>query len=129
MSKLKNLKQANINIHLKDLFLKWLDITSAFHNLTNQQKQVLGLLLYYHYKFKSEVTNTKILWKLVFDYDTKCKIKEELNIKDAVLQNILTKLRKDRIIVNNTITSAFIPDLEEGSKVFRIIFNFNIIHE
>lgn len=125
----KNLKQANINIHLKDLFLKWLEITSAFHNLTRQQKRVLSLLLYYHYKFKSEVTNTKILWKLVFDYDTKFKIREELGMKDSVLQNVLTKLRKDNIITNNVISPAFIPDLEPGSKMFRILFNFNIIHE
>lgn len=129
MSKIKNIKQANINIHLKDFFIKWLDITSAFHNLTTQQKQVLGLLLYYHYKFKLDITNTKILWKLVFDYDTKYKIREELNIKDAVLQNILSKLRKSNIIINNVITPAFIPDLEKGSKIFKVIFNFNIIHE
>ena len=45
----KNIKQANININLKDLFLKWLEITSVFHKLTTQQKQVLGLFLYYHY--------------------------------------------------------------------------------
>lgn len=129
MSKLKNIKQANINIQLKDLFLRWLDITSAFHNLTKQQKRVLSLLLYYHYNFKLEITNNKILWKLVFDYDTKAKIKEELGIKDSVLQNILTKLRKDKIINNNVISPAFIPALEPGSKVFKIIFNFNIIHE
>lgn len=129
MTKLKNIKQANINIQLKDLFLKWLEITSAFHNLTRQQKRVLSLLLYYHYSFKKEITNKKILWKLVFDYDTKAKVKDELGIKDSVLQNILTKLRKDNIIINNEISPAFIPDLEPDSKVFRILFNFNIINE
>jgi len=125
----KNVKQANINIHLKDLFLKWLQITSTFHSLTKQQSQVLALLLYYHYKFKQDITNSKILWKVVFDYDTKDLIKQELNMKDSVFRNILTKLRKLNIIKDNTITSAFIPDLSADSKEFKVIFNFNIINE
>lgn len=127
---MKNIKQADINIKLKDLFLKWLDITSSFHNLTSQQKHVLALFLYHHYKLKKEITNEKILWKLVFDYDTKALIKEELDLKNAGLQNILTLFRKRNIInEKNEITPVYIPALESGSKEFKIIFNFNIIHE
>ena len=126
---MNNTKQANINIKIKDLFFRWLEITSAFHNLTIQQKKVLGLLLYHHFRLKSEITNKKILWKLVFDYETKRLIKEELNIKDSVLQNILTKFRKIGVIKNNQITSTFIPDINKDSNNFKVIFNFNIIHE
>lgn len=119
-----------MNITLKDLFLKWLDITSSFHNLTNQQKQVLALFLYYHYKYKQEITNDKILWKLVFDYDTKLLIEKELGIKNAGLQNVLTLFRKRNIINDkNEITPTFIPNLEPGANDFKVIFNFNIIHE
>ena len=126
---MNNIKQANINIHLKDLFYRWLSITSDFHSLTKQQKKVLGLFLYHHYKLKQEITNNKILWKLVFDYDVKRQIKEDLDIKDSVLQNVISKLRKDKIIQDNKITPSFIPELEKGSKNFKVIFNFNIIHE
>jgi hypothetical protein len=126
---MNNVKQANINIHLKELFIRWLDITSAFHNLTKQQKQVLGLFLYYHYKYQKDITNNKILWKVVFDYDTRQEIKNELGIKDAVLQNILSKFRKDGIIKGGKIISTFIPELEQNSNNFKIIFNFNIINE
>lgn len=124
-----NIKKANINIALKDIFLKWLDITSSFHSLTNQQKKVLSLFLYYHYLYQKDISNNKILWKVVFDYETRHLIKEELKIKDAVLQNILTIFRKNNIIKNGKIAQTFIPVLEQGSKNFKIIFNFNIIHE
>lgn len=123
-----NTKQANINIKIKDLFTKWLEITNSFHSLTKQEIRVLGLLLYYHYNFKKDITNTTVIWKMVFDYETKKLIKEELGIKDSVLQNILSKLRKSGIIKNNRIISTFIPQLEVDSKNFIIIFNFNIIH-
>ena len=126
---MSNVKQANINIKLKDLFYRWLSITSDFHSLPKQQKQVLGLFLYHHYKLKQEITNKKILWKLVFDYEVKREIKEELGMKDSVLQNILTKFRKAKVIVDGKISPAFIPDLEKDSNNFKLIFNFNIIHE
>ena len=124
-----NVKQANINIELKNLFIKWLEITNSFHHLTKQETKVLGLLLYYHYKYKHDITNSKIVWKMVFDYDTKKRIKATLDSKDSVLQNILTKFRKMNIIKDNEITSTFIPQLSLNSNNFKVIFNFNIINE
>jgi D-mannonate dehydratase len=130
MSEKKNkIKQANVNIHIKDLFFRWLEITSFLHGLTTQQKRVLSLFLYHHFKLKQEISNNKLLWKLVFDYDIKHQIKEELNIKDSVLQNILTKFRKIGIIKDNVILSLYIPDLEKETTNFKILFNFNIIHD
>lgn len=126
---MKNTKIANINIRVKDLFFKWMEITKPFHHLTKQQQDVLALFLYYHYKYKKEITNNKILWKLVFDYDTKLLIREELDIKDAGFQNIMYKLRQKHIITNNKITPAYIPKLTKNSKNFKIVFNFNIVDE
>jgi len=124
---MNNIKTANLNVSLKDLFSRWLDITKAFHKLNNQEQQVLALLLYYQYVLKKDITNNKILWKIVFDYDTKLKIKEELNMNDSVFQNNLTHLRKKNIIINNEINPYFIPELTNDAKNFKVIFNFNII--
>lgn len=122
-----NVKSLNMNVHLKTLFRLWLDITSSFHKLTKQQIEVLALLLYYHHELEKEITNKKILWRMVFDYETKSKIKRELNIKDASLQNVLTSLRKKGIVKDNQIVSTYIPKLEQGNNNFRVIFNFTII--
>ncbi len=128
---MNNIKIANLNVKLKELFFKWLDITKAFHKLNNQQQQVLALLLYYHYTYKKDITNNKILWKIVFDYDTKIKIMEDPIFKKGLtvgaLNNIFTVLRKNNIISNGEISKIFIPELEIKSKQFKVIFNFNII--
>jgi len=124
---MSNSKTATLNVTLKNLFNKWLDITKAFHKLNNQQQQVLALLLYYHYQFRKETTNKKILWTIVFDYDTKMKIKEELEMNDNSFQNILTTLRKKKIIVDGEISSLYIPELDLDAKNFKVIFNFNIV--
>ena len=125
---MKNSKVANINIKLKDLFFKWMEITKPFHKLTGQQQNVLALFLYYHYKFKQEITNSKILWQGLFDYDTKMLIKEELGIKDAGFQNIMHQLRKKKIIDKKQISTAYIPNLEKDANNFKIIFNFTVIN-
>lgn len=128
---MSNTKTANINTKLKVLFFRWLDILKPWHNLNNQQQQVLALLLYYHYLYKKETTNNKILWKIVFDYDTRLKIIEDECWKKGMttntLNNILTVLRRKGAIVDNQISSVYIPELEVGSKNFKMIFNFNIV--
>ena len=124
---MKNVKVANINVKLKGLFLRWLELTVMFHKLTEKERQVLALLLYYHFILKKDITNPKILWKMVFDYDTKMKIKEELGLKDASFQNLLTALRKKNIIKDNMIVPTYIPDLDERATNFKIIYNLNIV--
>lgn len=128
---MNNTKIANLNVKLKSLFFKWLEITKSWHKLNNQQQQVLALLLYYHYCYKKDITNTKLLWKMLFDYDTKLKIKEDPVFKnglsDGALQNILSSLRKKKIIIDGQVSPLFIPDIEVGSKNFKVIFNFNIV--
>lgn len=125
----KDEKVANINVSVKDFFKRWIDFTRPFHKLNPQQSEVLSLLLYHHYRLSKEITNTKILWKEVFDYDTKILIQEELGIQLGSLENLLSRLRKKNIIVNNKITPYYIPDIDKKTKVFKLIFNFIITHD
>lgn len=128
---MNNAKIANMNVKLKDLFFKWMKITSPFHTMNNQQQQVLALLLYYHYQYRKDITNNKILWRVLFDYDTKLKIKEddvfENGLSDSALQTILTNLRKKNVIVDGEIAKVYIPELDLKANNFKIIFNFNLI--
>ena len=124
---MKNGKIANIKVSRKSLFYRWLEITKPFHKLTSQQHNILSLLLYYFFEYKKDIKNDKLCWKMVFDYETKHLIKNELGIKDPNLQNVLTTLRKKGVIIDNAIVSTYIPNLEEDSNNFKVIFNFNII--
>ena len=122
-----NKKIANINIKLKDLFFKWVDITTPFHRLTKQKKDVLSLLLYNYYKYYKITEDQKIIWKMVFDIDTRESIKEDLDINDPVFQNILSFFRKKKIIIDKRINKIYIPNLSKDAKNFKVLFNFNIV--
>lgn len=125
----KDEKIANINIKIKNFFYRYVEFTQPFHKLRKQLQQVLALLLFHHYKLKQEITNNKILWKAVFDYDTKLAIAEELGITQKNLENQLSALRKLNVINDNQIALVYIPTISNKSKKFTITFNFNILHD
>lgn len=124
---MKNGKIANLNVTLKELFKYWLLTTKRYNRLAPREIDVVSLFLYYRYVYSKDILNEKLLWRTVFDYDTRMLIKEELGMEDSQFQNILTDLRNKNIIVNNVIRSVYIPSLEHNSKNFKLIFNYNII--
>lgn len=127
---MKNFNSANINTDVKGLMRYWLDFTEPFHKLTHQQKSILSLLLYYYFEYKKEISNEALVWKMVFDYDTKAKIKEELkDMPDYTLQNNLTALRKKNIIKNNIINKAYVPNYDMSKEKYAIILNFKVTNE
>lgn len=122
-----NVKTATLNVKIKNFFLKYIEFLQPFHKLQKQQYTVVALLLYHHYNYKKEITNNKILWKTVFDYDTKILIAEDLEISMQAIENILTSLRKKKVIINKEISSLYIPQLSKGKDIFTININFKII--
>lgn len=122
-----NIKNATINVKIKNFFFRYIEFLKPFHKLQKQHYTVVALLLYYHYQFSKEITNNKILWKTVFDYDTKILITDELGITAQGLENIYSQLRKANVIINNEISSVYIPQMDKKNKVFTININFNII--
>lgn len=126
---MENGKIATIPITKEKLFYRWLELTKPFHKLPDQLMVVLSKLLFHYNKYKATTKDEDLAWKLVFDYDTKMIIKEEMGIKDQTLQNALSKLRKNNIIKGKRIMSNYIPNLTDDAKEFKLIFNFKIIDE
>ena len=55
------------------------------------------------------------------------KIIEELDLKEYSFNNILSSLRKKKLIVNNSINSKIIPKVEKNFKKFQLIYDIEII--
>ncbi len=121
-----NKKQALIKTNKKDFFKYWLLFTKPLHQLKGPEISVLSLLLFYYFELKEKVSDDDLVYKLLFDYDTKMKIKNELNYLDQTLQNSLTLLRKLNVIKDNKISPSFIPDINNNSNEFTLTYKFNI---
>lgn len=120
----KKVKTVNIKIDRKQFFFKWIEFTKPFHGLRNQLQELLALLLYHHYNLGMVISNDTILWKQVFDYDTKVEIMKEMNIKQTTLENLLHSLRKAGVIENNKIKPSYVPNITKESTGFIINVNF-----
>ena len=91
-------------------------------NLTKANIDVLAELLYYNYMYKN--IDIVIRHKILFDYETKVKIREFLNINAASLDNIFTSLRKKGFINSRGLVSDL--GIDPDKRDIDLLFKFKI---
>ena len=118
-------KFIKIPVNEKSIFKSYLSLTKPLNKLGPKEIDVLSLILYYNHIEKPNFRKDEDRWRKVFDYDTKMKIKEELDMKDYSLQNILSSLRRKKVVQNNVVMPYYIPNFD-GSNSFRLVFSFEL---
>lgn len=90
--------------------------------LHNMPMRVLAQLLYYNNEYRDLPEEKR--FKEVFDYDTKRKIMDRLEISEDNLNAYFSQLRKIRILDGKKINKHFLvyPD----DSIFEVVFKFNI---
>ena len=122
-----NQRQALIRTTRKNFFKHWFSLTKPFHKLRPQEQDVLALLLYYYFEYKKDIKRDDLVWKMVFDYDTKMLMKEDLSgMKDVIFQNTLSSLRKKEVVKDKQVNPSFIPNITKDANNFNLIFKFEI---
>lgn len=104
-----------------------MSITKPLHRLPSIQSRVLAELLYYRY-ILSKAEDKSVL-TLLLDYEIREKIATNLGVKRTSINTALSQLRRKKIIKNNKINEAYIPDIDEGKMSFTIAYEFNIKSE
>lgn len=108
----------------KKFFRQSLRFMAPITKLQDKESDVLAELLYYHNEHLALPEEVK--WKMVFDSETKAKIREDLKMGSAHFANIISSLRKKAIITaNNQIARNYIITLDNSSS-FELIFRFPI---
>lgn len=116
--------RAVLKVNLREAFRKWLELTRTFNKLTNREIDFLSLLLYHRYLIAKEIKSELYLNKILFGTELRKQIREDLGIKPQVFLNVLSKLRKKGIIINNTIHKGYVPSISENT--LRITFDLKI---
>jgi len=107
-------------------FYHWVEFTRPFHKLGKMQKKVLAELLYHRYLLTLEVSNSKLVNKLLFSPDIKKNIVASAGTNPKRLDLILSEFRKKGIVKDNIIVDNYIPDIKLGDKEFVLAFKFKI---
>lgn len=107
-------------------FRIWLEFLRPFHKLTERETDVMAAFLKERYELSKVVSDQEVLNRLTMSEDTKKKIREACNISQTHFQVIMTKLKKNSIIVNNRINPKFIPRVDKDSKGFQLLLAFDL---
>lgn len=108
-------------------FRYWFEFLKPFHHLTDREMEVITCFVKHRYELSKVIADSEILDKVTMSEDTKSRIREECGMALPHFQLILSKLRKNKIIVDNRINPRYIPNLVEENGSFKLMLLFDFV--
>lgn len=105
-------------------FRHWFQFLAPFHHLTDREMEVAACILKHRYELSKVILDSNLLDKVVMSEDTKAKIRKECEISLAHFQVIVSKLKKNKVIIDNRINPKYIPNIS-NDNYFRLMFLFD----
>jgi hypothetical protein len=127
--------QSNINVQSfnkisrEKFFQLWLMILQPFLKLRNKELELLAKILYHRYLISLEVKNKEMLDDLLFSTKMKKQIILELDIPEHAYNNLLSCLRKKKLIIDKSINKQIIPVIREPFDNFKLVYDINIVED
>lgn len=103
-------------------FREFVELLQPFNGLRKRDADVFGEILYQAHLIKD--VEEKHKFKLLFDYETRVEMENNLEISSANLRNSISNLRKKNLILEgNRIPKYYLID---PGKEFSVKFTFKI---
>ena len=109
----------------KSFFKYWFKFLRPFHKLTDREIDVISSFTRQRYELSKVIKDSSILDKVLMSEDTKRKVREECDITLPHFQIVMSKLRKNKVIIDNKINPRYIPKVEEGLESFKMMLLFD----
>lgn len=106
-------------------FKYWFLFLEPFHNLTAREIDVIACFVKQRFELSKVIKDDTILDKVVMSEDIKAKVREECNITLPHFQVIMSKLRKNKVILDGRINPKFIPNIVEEEDSFQLLLLFD----
>lgn len=110
----------------KSFFRYWFLFLEPFHKLTDREIDVITSFVKQRYELSKVIKDNEILDKVTMSEDTKKKVREECNIALPHFQVIMSKLRKNKVIIDGKINPRFIPSIDEEAGTFQLLLLFEL---
>ena len=108
-----------------EFFKWWCIFLRPFINLTNREIDVVSSFLKQRWELSKHISDPTILDKMVMSEDTKMKVQEECKITSQHLYVVMSNLRKNKVISNNTLNPRLIPNVRPTDNgVFQLLILF-----
>lgn len=118
-------KTIPINTNKRKFFRQYVEILQPLFKIRAREADVLAALLYESY-LRRDIGDIRDRFKLVYDYDIKMKIREELKMSSSVFCNCMVRLRKKGILGKDDIIRPgfLINPIEEETIDIKFSFKF-----
>ena len=108
-----------------EFFKWWCIFLRPFINLTNRETDVIASFLKQRWELSKKTSDPAILDTMVMSEITKNKVIEECNITQSHFYVVMSNLRKNKVIVGDTINPRLIPNIrEDDNGCFQLLILF-----
>lgn len=111
---------------LSGFFRYWFEFLKPIHQLTSREIDVAASLVKQRYELSKAISDEALLDKVVLGNDTRKLIMEECNLPPHYFRVVMSKLKKNKIIVDGRINPKFIPRISEDKGNFQLLLLFDI---
>lgn len=110
----------------KEVFRYWFTFLKPLHNLTDREVAVLAAFARHRFEMMEGVNDEKLLDSLLMSSGTKRKVREECGLSLAHFQVIMSKLKKNKVVVDNRINPKLLPKMDRDTRTLSLLLLFPI---
>lgn len=107
-----------------DFFRVWAEFLKPIHNLTNTEMEVLAAILKKRDELSRKYDDPEDVDEKLMGKKAKKEVMDECNLTPKYFRVILTKFRKNGVIVNNKIYLPLVPSYNKNGAGLLIYFDF-----
>lgn len=108
-----------------DFFKWWCTFLKPFVKLTEKEIEVISCFLKQRWELSKKISDPAILDSQVMSNDTKAKVIEECGMTLQHFYVVMSNLRKNKVIINNTINPRLIPSMrQDDNGAFQLLILF-----
>lgn len=108
-----------------DFFKKWCIFLRPFIKLTDREVDVIAEFLYQRHLLQKTTSDPASLDILLMSDETRKKILEACNITQQHFYVVMSNLRKNKVIIGNSINPKLIPNVrEDDNGCFQLMILF-----
>lgn len=115
-----------INESKESFFRRWLDFLRPFHKLTDRECDVAAAFIRLRWELSKSINDPDILDRVLMSNDSKKQVRDMSGVTLQHFQVIMSKLKKNGLIVNDKINPKFIPNIEADEDSFKLLLYFKI---
>lgn len=110
----------------RKFFRYWLEFLKPFHKLARREMDIMTSFLALRYRLSKVILDDALLDQIVMNEDSKGFVRDECNVSVQHFQVIISKLRKNKLIVDDKINKRFIPNVTEEDGSFKLMIYFEL---